>query len=92
MANIDIAHLLGAADNDFGSWRRHGRNRTVAPAMLAHIEMRRLGKFGQCLAFRHASWRASDGPIRSGRSAHWVKVKNPNAPAVKREAEEDWGK
>jgi hypothetical protein len=28
---------------------------------------------------------------RSGRSAHWVKVKNPKAPAVKREAEEDWG-
>jgi bifunctional non-homologous end joining protein LigD len=31
-------------------------------------------------------------PYRSGRSAHWVKVKNPKAPAVKREAEEDWGK
>ena len=30
-------------------------------------------------------------PHRSGRSKHWVKVKNPNAPAVKREAEEDWG-
>jgi bifunctional non-homologous end joining protein LigD len=29
---------------------------------------------------------------RSGRSPHWVKVKNPKAPAVKREAEEDWGK
>jgi ATP-dependent DNA ligase len=28
---------------------------------------------------------------RSGRSAHWLKVKNPKAPAVKREAEEDWG-
>jgi hypothetical protein len=28
-------------------------------------------------------------PYRSGRSAHWVKVKNPAAPAVKREAEED---
>jgi hypothetical protein len=28
----------------------------------------------------------------SGRSAHWVKVKNPKAPAVKREAEEDWGR
>jgi bifunctional non-homologous end joining protein LigD len=27
---------------------------------------------------------------RSGRSPLWVKVKNPNAPAVKREAEEDW--
>jgi hypothetical protein len=24
--------------------------------------------------------------------AHWIKVKNPNAPAVKREAEEDWGR
>ena len=31
-------------------------------------------------------------PYRSGRSSIWVKVKNPNAPAVKREAEEDWGK
>jgi bifunctional non-homologous end joining protein LigD len=29
-------------------------------------------------------------PYRSGRSPHWVKVKNPAAPAVKREAEEDW--
>jgi hypothetical protein len=29
---------------------------------------------------------------RRGRSPHWVKVKNPKAPAVKREAEEDWGK
>jgi hypothetical protein len=29
-------------------------------------------------------------PYRSGRSPHWVKVKNPKAPAVKREAEEDW--
>jgi ATP-dependent DNA ligase len=28
---------------------------------------------------------------RRGRSPLWVKVKNPNAPAVKREAEEDWG-
>jgi bifunctional non-homologous end joining protein LigD len=30
-------------------------------------------------------------PHRSGRSAHWVKVKNPKAPAVRREAGEDWG-
>jgi hypothetical protein len=27
-----------------------------------------------------------------GRSPHWVKVKNPKAPAVTREAEEDWGR
>jgi ATP-dependent DNA ligase len=31
-------------------------------------------------------------PYRSGRSPHWVKVKNPKAPAVTREAEEDWGR
>ena len=31
-------------------------------------------------------------PYRSGRSPHWLKVKNPKAPAVKREAEEDWGR
>jgi ATP-dependent DNA ligase len=30
-------------------------------------------------------------PYRSGRSKHWLKIKNPAAPAVKREAEEDWG-
>jgi bifunctional non-homologous end joining protein LigD len=29
---------------------------------------------------------------RRGRSPHWIKVKNPNASAVKREAEEDWGR
>jgi ATP-dependent DNA ligase len=28
----------------------------------------------------------------SGRSEHWRNVKNPTAPAVKREREEEWGK
>jgi hypothetical protein len=26
-----------------------------------------------------------------GRTRDWLKMKNPAAPAVKREAEEDWG-
>jgi ATP-dependent DNA ligase len=26
----------------------------------------------------------------SGRSTSWIKVKNPKAPAVRREAEEEW--
>ena len=34
---------------------------------------------------------SSRSPYRSGRSTHWLKIKNPAAPAVKREAEEDWG-
>ena len=29
-------------------------------------------------------------PYRPGRQDYWVKVKNPDAPAVRREAEEDW--
>jgi bifunctional non-homologous end joining protein LigD len=33
-----------------------------------------------------------DSLYRSGRSPHWIKSKNPNAPAVRREAEEDWGR
>jgi bifunctional non-homologous end joining protein LigD len=31
-------------------------------------------------------------PYRAGRSPHWLKIKNPAAPAVKREAEEDLGR
>jgi ATP-dependent DNA ligase len=51
------------------------------------------------LVFRHAYKmglegivsKRKDSPYRSGRSPHWLKMKNPSAPAVKREAEEDWG-
>ena len=50
--------------------------------------------------FRHACQlglegivsKRKDSTYRSGRSRDWLKFKNPNAPAVKREAEEDWGK
>ena len=31
-----------------------------------------------------------DSMYRSGRSPDWLKMKNPAAPAVKRESEEDW--
>jgi bifunctional non-homologous end joining protein LigD len=52
------------------------------------------------LVFRHACKlglegivsKRKDSPYRSGRSPDWLKMKNPDAPAVKREAEEDWGK
>jgi bifunctional non-homologous end joining protein LigD len=33
-----------------------------------------------------------DSPYRSGRSPDWLKMKNPEALAVKREEEEEWGK
>jgi len=31
-------------------------------------------------------------PYRSYRLPDWLKMKNPDAPAVKREAEEGWGR
>lgn len=31
-------------------------------------------------------------PYRSGRSTDWFKVNNPGSAAVRREAEEDWGR
>src|SRR5262249_37126816 len=33
-----------------------------------------------------------DSAYRSGRSPDWLKMKNSDAPAVRREEEEDWGK
>jgi len=50
------------------------------------------------LVFRHACKLGLEGIVskrlgsryRSGRSPDWLKMKNPDAPAVKREAEEDW--
>jgi|SRR6516165_2228196 len=52
------------------------------------------------IVFEHACKLGCEGIVskrlgslyRSGRSPHWVKVKNPKAPAVKREAEADWGR
>ena len=51
------------------------------------------------IIFEHACALGCEGIVskrlgstyRSGRVDHWLKVKNPAAPAVKPEAEEDWG-
>jgi bifunctional non-homologous end joining protein LigD len=50
------------------------------------------------IIFKHACALGCEGivskrlgsPYRSGRTDHWLKIKNPAAAAVKREAEEDW--
>jgi bifunctional non-homologous end joining protein LigD len=52
------------------------------------------------MVFAHACKMGLEGIVskrlgsryRSGRSPDWLKSKNPAAPAVKREAEEDWGR
>jgi bifunctional non-homologous end joining protein LigD len=52
------------------------------------------------IVFRHACAMGLEGIVSkrlgsrytSGRTRDWLKMKNPDAPAVRREAEEDWGK
>lgn len=52
------------------------------------------------MIFKHACTLGCEGivskrlgsPYRAGPCRDWIKVKNPAAPAVKREAEEDWGR
>jgi bifunctional non-homologous end joining protein LigD len=62
------------------------------------IEFNRTFDVEGSIVFHHACKLGCEGivskrlgsPYRSGRSADWIKVKNPAAPAVKREAEEEW--
>jgi ATP-dependent DNA ligase len=66
----------------------------VSPSMIRRLR----GDDGETV-FRHACKvglegivsKRKDSPYRSGRSPNWLKMKNPAAPAVRREAEEDWG-
>ena len=52
------------------------------------------------LVFQHACKMGPEGIVskrlgsayRSGCTSDWLKFKNPEAPAVRREAEEEWGK
>jgi bifunctional non-homologous end joining protein LigD len=52
------------------------------------------------VVFKHACALGCEGvvskrrgsPYVSGRSRHWIKTKNPTAPAVRRQEEEDWRK
>ena len=53
------------------------------PTVFAHA--RRMGLEGIVS-------KRKDSAYRSGRSPDWLKMKNSNAPAVKREAEEDWAR
>jgi ATP-dependent DNA ligase len=62
--------------------------------LLEHLE------HGSDVVYRHACRLGCEGivskrlgsPYVSGRTRQWLKFKNPAAPAVKREAGEDWGR
>ena len=94
--------LIKRAGNDFSS-----RFPSIATAGAQLLEDSDLGlvlnkhyEGDGALVFREACKLGCEGIVskrlgstyRRGRSPLWVKVKNPEAPAVKREAEEDWGR
>jgi ATP-dependent DNA ligase len=74
----------------------------VRDLRLDPLEMRKaiMEEEDRPLVFHHACKLGLEGIVskrkdsryRSGRSPDWIKSKNPNAPAVRREAEEDWGR
>ena len=81
-----------------------GRGRRRSPASCARSRYGvRLNEHLEhpegAVVFQHACKMGLEGIVskrlgsryRSGRTPDWLKFKNPAAPAVKREAEEDWG-
>jgi len=79
-----LAKLLerrAESDIDSGIIRYTGDFDESGPVILRHAcEMGLEGIVSKRLGSRY----------RSDRSKDWLKFKNPEAPAVKREAEEDW--
>jgi hypothetical protein len=81
-------------DMERGQYRKRGAS--TCPVSDEH-----LGHFavdGESV-YRHACALGCEGIVskrlgssyRSGRVNDWLKIKNPAAPAVTREADEDWG-
>jgi hypothetical protein len=77
-----------------GDGHRQHRPQKRAPINGVAFEVAQLDWTGICVSITQGVPSFAAIPsieTRSGRSAHCVKVKNPKAPAVTREAEEDWG-
>src|SRR5262249_46474216 len=88
------ARALGSLSNTHAG-PRHTPYKRATPRGEATIPMHRgraAFRYGVPNLFGSENDRLVGSTYRSGRSRHWVKSKNPAAPAVKREAEEDWGR
>ena len=64
-------------------WARRGRREMPVNALKP--------KFAAVAKSLSRVSKRKDSPYRSGRSPDWLKMKNADAPAVKREQEEEWG-
>jgi bifunctional non-homologous end joining protein LigD len=83
----------------------HSRCKTTLASLLARAGLglrfnEHMDEQNGLLVFQQACKLGLEGIVskrrnsryRSGRSPDWIKSKNQAAPAVKREAEEDWGR
>jgi hypothetical protein len=75
------------------SWGRHA-HRTASLRFNEHIEGDGPTVFAHAckMGLEGIVSKRKDSAYRSGRSPDWLKMKSPEASAVKREAEEDWSK
>ena len=80
-----VAGQGGQQPNDFGCG---------APAGVEHMDEKDGARVrAACkLGLEGIVSKRRNSPYRSGRSLDWINIKNPAAPAVRREAEEDWGR
>ena len=83
----DNVQLGQAVDVTVNYLRAHPEKRQVSAASMAIVALTKAFPLPQVTASPHARW---PPPYRGGRSDHWIKVKNPAAPAVRRLEEEDW--
>jgi hypothetical protein len=79
--------LVAGPDIEPGSSSLVGPPRTGVPRTIPTLPQRRLGGAPPSGPYGHRR-----GNSEPGRSPDWLKFKNPEAPAVRREAEENWRK
>jgi bifunctional non-homologous end joining protein LigD len=95
---FDLIELDG---NDLRQKPIEERKHTLANVLFLERDGIAFNRHYDCdgaIIFKHACSLGCEGivskrvgsPYRSGRFSDWIKVKNPAAPAVKGEAEEDW--
>ena len=94
--------LIALDGEDLRRWPIEDRKRKLAKLVRGPHPGIVLNEFFEGdgdILFEHACQLGCEGIVSkrlgssysSGLSKYWIKVKNPNAPAVRREAEEDWG-
>jgi bifunctional non-homologous end joining protein LigD len=101
-ATLCAFDILDLKDEDVRTWPIEDR-KALLKALLRQaphpgIAFNRHFDVEGSIVFHHACKLGCEGIVskrvgslyHSGRSSDWVKVKNPKAPAVKREVEEEW--